>query len=298
MPPTKLGRGVDALFSSNTVAFERSARLVSISHLYPNPDQPRKVFNPEKLAELATSIRSHGIIQPLIVEERGHNRYVIIAGERRYRAARAAELTELPVICRQSGETERLELALVENIQRTSLGVLEEARAYKSLLDQTTFTHEQLAKSIGKSRSALTNTLRLLSLPAKVQRMLEREHLRPGHARAVLMLADVTAQQRLADEIVRRKLSVRESEELAHTRNNSVTDNIKQAHATDSPQIPSQSKHETNYELIAVEEKIRDYLMTNVSISGNSERGKITIQYHSLTDLNRIYKRICTFGKK
>lgn len=293
MPSNRLGRGVNALFSGDTAAFERSARLVPIAHLHPNPKQPRRAFDAERLAELAASIRSYGIIQPLIVEERGHNDYIIIAGERRYRASRAAGLTELPVICRKSGETERLELAVVENVQRDALGVLEEARAYQALLEQTTLTQEQLAKRVGKSRSALTNTLRLLALPAGVQRLLERERLRPGHARAVLALTNAAAQQRLADEIVRRQLSVRESEALARARSANANATTEQA-STHSPSSASA----ISYELAAVEGKIRDHLLTKVTVSGSSERGKITIQYHSLTDLNRIYKRICALNNE
>lgn len=293
MSPARLGRGVGALFSGDTAPFERSARLVPIAHLHPNPNQPRREFDKEKLDELAASIRSYGIIQPLIVEERKHNDYIIIAGERRYRAARIVDLAEVPVICRKSGETERLELALIENVQRAALSALEEAHAYRSLLEQTMLTQEQLAKRVGKSRSALANTLRLLSLPEGVQRLLERERLRPGHARAVLVLADAAAQQRLADEIVRRQLSVRESEELARARSGNANANAtaQQAQATSAP--PSSPQSAIGYELAAVEGKIRDRLMTKVTVSGNSERGKITIQYHSLTDLNRIYKRIC-----
>lgn len=290
MPAGRLGRGVSALFSGDSATFEHSARLVPIAYLHPNPEQPRRTFNQARLAELAASIRHYGIIQPLIVEERGLNDYIIIAGERRYRAAQQANVIEIPIICRQSEETERFELALVENIQRADLNVLEEAQAYRSLLKRTRLTQEELAARVGKSRSTVANVLRILALPDRVQRLVADGQLTAGHARAVLVLPTPHAQQRIADEIVRRKLSVRESEQLAQARSR-VHEDTGAAHSSENAmadKVPPK-----NYELTAVEGKIRERLLTAVRITGNGEKGMISIYYHSLTDLNRIYKCIC-----
>ena len=286
MPGGRLGKGVDALFGSADITFEHSARLIPIGQLHPNPDQPRKRFTPQDIGELAASIRSYGVIQPLIVEERGLNDYIIIAGERRWRAARQARLAEVPAICRAGGETERLELSVVENIQRSQLTPLEEARAYRAILDQTRLTQEQLAERVGKSRSAVANTIRMLTLPDSVQRLLDGGQLTAGHARAVLMISDPAIQRRAAAEMVRDKLSVRESEQLAqtHTRRHA------EAHANADAPVAAPT---VNYELLAVEDKMRERLGTKVKINGDSEQGKIHIYYHSLTDLNRIYKLIC-----
>ena len=263
---------------------EQSARMVPIAHIRPNPKQPRAHFPDEEIAELARSIRSYGIIQPLIVEEHGPNDYRIIAGERRFRAAQQAKITELPVICRKVDEKERLELALVENIQRAQLTVVEEAHAYRAILEQTTLTQEKLALRIGKARSTITNTIRILTLPQEVQTLLTTGKLSAGHARALLMNQSPTLQKRLARQIVAQKLSVRESEHLAQRRTSPPS--------TLTP-APSAKERLLRSEIVAVEERMRDQLITKVKIRGNDQQGTIQIHYHSLNDLNRLYKHIC-----
>lgn len=211
-----LGRGLGMLVgeADAETAGMRPDSTLPIDKITPNKDQPRKSFDPEKLAELADSIKQNGVLQPLLVRAIGKN-YEIIAGERRYQAAKAAGLTEVPVIIRDISDDDVFKLALIENLQRSDLSPLEEARGYKQLLEQKDLTQEELAQILSKSRSAITNTLRLLDLPAEVQELIELGKLTAGHARAILAVPSEEGRIKLAKKVADERLSVRQTENLA-----------------------------------------------------------------------------------
>src|SRR5438445_2840964 len=212
-----LGKGLEALLTAPTPAAAPSELTVAIHEIVPNPEQPRRHFDDEALSLLADSIRRHGLLQPLVVRHIA-GRYELIAGERRLRAATRAGLARVPVIVREARAEDRLELALIENVQRENLTALEEAEAYRQLLDQHGLTQDELAERVGKSRPAITNTLRLLGLPDAVKAQLESGELTAGHARAVLAIEGVTEQVSFAREIVTRGLTKSETERLAAAR--------------------------------------------------------------------------------
>ena len=212
-----LGKGLEALLTSDTPAAPLSELIVPIHEIVPNPEQPRRYFDDEALGLLADSIRRHGLLQPLVVR-RIAGRYELIAGERRLRAAQRAGLERVAVIVREARAEDRLELALIENVQRENLTPLEEAEAYRHLIDQHGLTQDELAERVGKSRPAITNTLRLLGLPDAVKAQLESGELTAGHARAVLAIEGVTEQVSFAREIITRRLSKSETERLAAAR--------------------------------------------------------------------------------
>jgi len=299
----RLGRGFGALVEESIAQFEQSARMIPIAELHPNPHQPRAHFGEQVLKELAASIKSYGIIQPLIVEERAHGDYLIIAGERRFLAANIAGLREVPAICRTRDEARRLELALIENIHRSDLNAIEEARAYRDILDQTAMTQENLALRMGRARSTITNSLRILTLPKEIQGMIERGELSAGHARALLIINDRTGQRALAREIVQNGYSVRESEERARREEERRRGSAAQKgarplndHERDHEARGGNAAKARTSELAAVEDRLQEELLTKVAIQGDNEKGKISIYYHSLNDLNRIYKKICDIG--
>ncbi len=212
-----LGKGLEALLTAPTPATAPSELEVPIHEIVPNPEQPRRHFDDEALGLLADSIRRHGLLQPLVVRHIA-GRYELIAGERRLRAATRAGLARVPVIVREARAEDRLELALIENVQRENLTALEEAEAYRQLLDQHGLTQDELAERVGKSRPAITNTLRLLGLPDAVKAQLESGELTAGHARAVLAIEGVTEQVSFAREIVTARLTKSEAERLAAAR--------------------------------------------------------------------------------
>ena len=216
-----LGKGIEALFPGpqdrRVPVAAPSELMVPIHEIVPNPEQPRRHFDDEALGQLGDSIRRHGLLQPLVVR-RIAGRYELIAGERRLRAALRAGLERVPVIVREARAEDRLELALIENVQRENLTALEEAEAYRQLLDQHGLTQDELAERVGKSRPAITNTLRLLGLPDAVKAQLESGELTAGHARAVLAIEGVTEQVRFARDIVRRRLSKSQAEQLVAAR--------------------------------------------------------------------------------
>ena len=215
MPSKKsgLGKGLDALFVDN--ATDSTTRSLPISELEPNRSQPRRRFDPDALNELASSIRQYGVIQPIAVRPLPGGSYQIVAGERRWRAARLAELQEVPVVVLELSDAETFEIALVENLQREDLNPMEEAEGYKALSDQFGLTQEQVAAKVGRSRPAIANAMRLLALPEDVRTMVEAGALSAGHARALLALSDPAQMSTLAKEIVARGLTVREVERLA-----------------------------------------------------------------------------------
>ena len=263
---------------------EKSQVFLKISQIEPNRDQPRKQFDEDALAELADSIKQYGVLQPLIVQKK-EEYYEIIAGERRWRAAKLAKLKEVPVIIKDYTPQEIMEISLIENIQREDLNPIEEASAYQRLIDEFHLKHEEIAERVAKSRSAITNSMRLLKLDKRVQMMLVEGELSGGHARTLLALEDQELQFTAAERIIEHKLRVRETEKL-------VKDLLK----------PKKSGKEQNVQDEAtaliyknLEEKIRGILGTKVSINRKNEnRGKIEIEYYSMDELERLMD---LFGK-
>jgi ParB family chromosome partitioning protein len=281
MQKVALGKGLGALIPDLSVLNEGEKKAlgiieVELDKIIPNEYQPRKVFDEEKLKELAASIREQGVIQPIIVHRVGTT-YGLIAGERRWRAAKLAGLATIPAIVKEASKRGLIEMALIENIQREDLNPLEAAESYKRLIDEFKMTQEDLAKRVGKDRTTITNFLRLLSLPKEVKQEMVAGSLTMGHAKALLSLERVRDQQLAAALIIKKGLSVREAETLAARLKNPPKD-----------KRPRQSG-----ELRSVEEKLRKALGTKVSISASSKGGKIMIAYYSEEDLDRILDKIC-----
>src|SRR5262245_20348490 len=269
VPKRGLGRGLGALLSSSPIEGEPLLE-VSTDEIRPNPNQPRKVFGPEGLEELAASIRSSGLLQPVIARRTAHG-YELIAGERRWRAARQAGLERIPVIVREATDAESLELALVENLLREDLNPIEEAEAYQKLLAQFNWTQEELSQKVGKDRSSIANSLRLLRLPDTIQDDLKAGRLGMGHARALLALTLPSEQLRLRDEILAQAMSVRSTEESVNRR-----------------RTVTAPRRRRSAELNALEESLQKMLMTRVKIVGHERRGKIEVTYATAEELERI----------
>ena len=271
-----LGRGLDALIPNLQPMVEQ----VDIDLIAPNPQQPRSVFDPESLSELADSIREHGVIQPLIVsrpEGRGKAPYQLIAGERRLLAARQAGLEKVPVIVKEASSQALLELALVENLQRQDLGPLEEAAAFRRLGDEFKLTQEAIASRVGRSRSGVANSLRLLTLPEEMQASLARGEITAGHARALLGIDDADERRRSWRRIVEGRLSVREAESMAKAR---VRPGQRQA----PKRRPA--------DLVALEERLRGALGTKVDLTKGRSGGRVVIHYYSDEELEAIINRL------
>lgn len=209
-----LGKGLSAIFSENDTEDNNEVVNLKISQIEPNRNQPRRSFDEDALQELAQSISDHGVLQPILVRPQIYGGYQIVAGERRYRASRMAGLTEIPAIVRELSDSETMQIALIENLQRSDLSVLEEAKGYQTLIDEYGFSQEDVARTVGKSRSAVANTLRLLGLPDEIKEMLESGRLSAGHARALLSFDEEKTAVETAKKIVKEGLSVRETEKL------------------------------------------------------------------------------------
>ena len=270
-----LGRGLDALLGDYTQPTPEGVQQVDIRRIDTNAGQPRKDFDQEKLQELADSIRQHGVVQPILLRQNGE-RYVIVAGERRFRAARLAGLEKVPAIVKDLDEAQVMEVALIENLQREDLNPIEEAAAIRFLMQQHDLTQEEVSKRLSKSRPAIANSLRLLSLPEPVQAYLRNGKLQAGHARALAGLQDPEAQAVLADKIVGEGLSVRAAESLAREQGQKPPRQKKEPPATDP-------------DLAAAEASLREWLGTKVSIQGSSQRGRIVIEYYNAELLQGIY---------
>ena len=277
-----LGKGLKALIpdesfmsidNSDTENAEKLVFFLQINKIRPNADQPRKKFNREKLEELAASIKEHGILQPLVVRPE-NNGYTIIAGERRWRAATMAGLKEVPVIVKDLPAKDVMELALIENVQREDLNAIEEAEAYGALMEHFNLTQGEIGIRIGKSRAAITNTMRLLNLPDKVRQEVLDDHISSGHARALLSLEDQKQMEALCEEIIDKKLSVRETE--------------KKVKLLKNPPKEDKAKPEKNPYITAVEDGLKHKFATKVKISGKKDKGKIELEFYSTEDLNRI----------
>lgn len=276
-----LGRNLDSLIptpirASGGVEPVAGKLEVDINSVIPNPKQPRSIFDDAALQELAASIRELGILQPPVVRKVGENRYELIMGERRLRAAKLAGLSRIPVIIRDTNDNELLREALVENIHRSNLNALEEAAAYNQMLTDFGFTHDELASKLGRSRPLITNTLRLLNLPPAVQKRVASGALTAGHARALLGLTSADEIERLASKIVAEGLSVRATEELIAISGGSKKSARKKSGGS------SLGKYQE------LEEKIGDALDTRVRIKGGKSGGKIEIEFADSADLLRI----------
>ena len=284
-----LGKGLNALIPEDTVILEpkkgkdknddNGYSLIDINLIKSNESQPRKLFDDEKIMDLAESIKSNGIIQPLILRK-DKDEYIIVAGERRWRAAKYIGIKEIPAVIMDLTEKQILEISLIENIQREDLNSIEEAIAYKKLITDFDLTQEQLSKRIGKSRVAITNTMRLLNLSEDVQQYIIEGVISEGHGRALLAITDSKLQCELAQNVIDDKLSVRELEFLIRK--------LK----TKSEPSKSKAKKETNPYYKEVIEKLENYFGTKVNVTNKNNKGKIEIEYYSEEDLQRILEII------
>ena len=257
-----------------------NALSIEIGKIEANPHQPRKSLDENRLQELAESIKEHGILQPLVVTRVGDEKYQVIVGERRLEAAKIAGLSKVPVIMRDSSEQEKLEIALVENLQRDNLNPVEKAYAFKKLVDEFNLIQKDIGKKIGKSREAVANTLRLLDLPAEIQRAILENKITEGHGRAILTLPDIEKQLLLFKEIIKDKLSVRQAEALARKVDAGLSKKVKM-------------RRKKNPHLVELEDKLSNILGTRVKLTQKGKKGKITIEFFSQEELDGIIKRIC-----
>lgn len=276
-----LGRGIEALLGDSPPA--ESPTELSLDAISPNLDQPRRTFDERALRELADSIATHGLLQPLVVQSDGDG-YRIIAGERRFRAARLAGLSTVPAVVRATRGLEHLELALVENLQRADLNPVEEARGYRRLMEAGGRTQDQVAQRVGKSRVTITNALRLLKLPDDILASVERGELSAGHARALLAVTDDASRRELFDRILAEHLSVRATEDAAQQPPEPVP--IEPGSATPPSPPPADP------DLAALQQRLIEALGTKVDVRGSARRGRISVTYYSPDDLERICERI------
>ncbi len=274
-----LGKGLNAIFIENDSEDNNGSITLKISEIEPNREQPRKEFDEKALSELAESISKHGLLQPLLVRPLPLGGYQIVAGERRYRACRMAGITEVPVIIRELGETETMELALIENLQREDLTPLEEALGYKVLMDEHGFSQEEVAQSVGKSRPAVANALRLLRLPQSILDLLNEGQISAGHARALLTLESEELMKELAEEIIKKDLSVRQVEKICKK-------NPKPA----KEEVPE--KKPTFYSM--VELALNESLGRKIKVSKNKgkEGGVLQIEFYSDEELTELSNKL------
>jgi ParB family transcriptional regulator, chromosome partitioning protein len=284
--PGGLGRGLGALIPTGTVA-EQAGGLAEIptAEIRPNPQQPREHFDEEALAALADSIREVGILQPVLVRAGEDGGYELIAGERRWRAARRVGLQTIPAMVRVADDAAMLQHAIVENIQREELNPLEEAAAYQQLIEDFALTHDDVATRVGKSRATITNTLRLLQLPPSIQRCLKDGSIRMGHARALLGTPDRGFQEELAKRVIAEDLSVRQVEDAIRNRQEPAPPPSDVAPAASDPGGRLRPPG-----LLELEELLGDYLETRVKITMGARHGRVQIEFANLEDLERIYR--------
>ena len=273
----RLGKGLGALIPTIKEDIDpKDIVSIQISQIYANPDQPRKIFDPEKIEILSNSIRNYGVLQPIVLKPDENGKYMIIAGERRFRASKKARLTEIPAVIKDIPIKDIMEIALIENLQREDLNAIEEAIAYKSLIDNYNVTQEEISEAVGKSRPHITNTLRLLNLGKEVIAMIEDNRITPGHGKALLRVSDEIAQLQIANKVIEEELSVRKTENIAKKfSENQQIENIKK-------------KKEKDIYILDVEEKLAHILGTKVNISKGRKKGKIEIEYYNDDDLNNI----------
>ncbi|SNS54261.1 chromosome partitioning protein, ParB family [Anaerovirgula multivorans] len=276
-----LGKGLQALIPQlsrvdivEEIVTEDSIKNININKIFPNEHQPRKDFNKEALQELAESIKLHGLIQPIVVIKK-EDGYMIIAGERRWRAARNAELKEIPCIVKKHNEQQLMEISLIENIQREDLNIMEEAKAYKYIIDTYQVTQDQLGEALGKSRPYIANILRLLQLDNRVIGMIKEGKISAGHGRALLSIDNSDRQYEIAKKVEEEHLNVRQVEELMRNLSN-------------SKKKEKENKKEKDFMLIKFEEDLKSFFGTKVNITKGRKKGKIEIEYYNDGDLERI----------
>lgn len=269
-----LGRGLDALLPGTA---DVGIREIEVGRIERNPDQPRQRFEQGALAELAASIREHGMVQPLVVSRLDGERYRLVIGERRWRAAQLAGLTQVPVVVKEATEQATLELALVENVQRADLNAVEEAEAYGRLMQEFGLTQQQVADRVGKSRAAVANTVRLLSLPETLKRAVVEERITEGHARAILGLRERQQQIAVLERVEREGLTVRQTEELVRRLNEPA---------------PSRPQPQRDPDIARIEDDLRRTLGTRVSVRPGKRGGRIVIEYYSDDEFQGLYERL------
>ncbi|AEE92729.1 chromosome partitioning protein [Tepidanaerobacter acetatoxydans Re1] len=276
-----LGRGLEALIPMDSMEQKdgENVQEIDIKAIVANDKQPRKDFDEQKLDELAASMKQHGVLQPVIVRKKG-NIYELVAGERRWRAAAKAGIKKIPAIVKELSDADVMEIALIENLQREDLNPMEEALAYKTLMDDFGLTQEELSKRVGKSRSQIANTVRLLNLESEIQELVLQDKLTAGHARALLSIQDKKCRYDLAKKISSDALSVRQTEQMAKK----ISDENKHKNNTRQKEI--------NPVILDITEKLQRSLGTRVRIKGNERRGKIEIEFYSGDELERILEVI------
>ncbi len=282
-----LGKGLSSLIPADLATDGATYRELDVNDIIANPYQPRGNFDEETLASLARSIGEIGVIQPIVVRESAEGTYELIAGERRWRAAKRAGLPAIPALVRTADDLSSLETAVVENLHRQDLNPLEEAAAYQQLIEDFGLTQEQVATRVGRSRSAIANTIRLLQLPAPVQRLLIEGQLTAGHARALLSSPDRAAQERLARQIVADSLTVREVEDLLKL--DELDNEVPVTTKRSTPSVPEPG-------VLELEELLATRLETRVTVQLGKGRGKLLVEFANLDDLERIYRIITPPG--
>ena len=286
-----LGRGVNAIFGNNDavekIEEEKDVPLMLDPHcLKPNPYQPRRHFDEQALEELSNSIKTHGLIQPVVVQKDSDGSYFIIAGERRTRASIMAGVEKIPVVLSDVKEENKLEVALIENIQREDLNAIDEALAYQEIMELAAINQEELAKRVGKSRSAITNSLRILKLPEEMKDALRVNKITAGHARSLLSIVNPADQKILFSRILESELSVREAESMAADLNSGI------GRITKKQKKETSSLSTDDFELRDIEQQFINSLGTKVQIKGNLKKGVVEISYFSKDDLDMLYKKI------
>ena len=278
-----LGRGLESLFEDAAPSLESDAKIetLPLREIEPDPDQPRKTFDEEALGELAASIAEHGLLQPIAVRPQGLGGYSIVAGERRWRACRMAGLTEVPVVVKDVSDEQAMELALVENLQREDLNPIEEAKGYKSLIEDYGLTQEEAAKSVGRSRPAITNSMRLLSLSPAVLELVENGSLSAGHARALVPISNEAKQLAAAEEIIKKNLSVRKAEQLA-------------AKLMEEPEVEEEpeSKEITVDYSAEVGEQLSRCLGRKVKLIDGKKTGRIELEFYGADDREALIEKL------
>ena len=272
-----LGKGLGALMLENSVDDSLSASTLPINDIIPNKDQPRKTFDEAALEELAESIRQHGVLQPLLVRPLATGGYQLVAGERRWRASRMAELKEVPVIVKELDDTEAMQIAIIENLQREDLNPIEEAEGLQALIEKCGFTQEEASASVGKSRPAITNSLRLLRLPPEVREMTKDGTISAGHARALLAFDSEALMLEVAEQIVSRKLTVRDVEKMAK-------------HPVSQQKKKTAKRRDSFYD--EVELALSEALGTKVRVNNGRNKGTLEIEFYTLEDLKNIANAI------
>lgn len=272
-----LGRGLEALFTDININENNNKELITldINEISPNPNQPRKLFDSEKIDELAESIKAHGIIQPIIVKA-VNSGYEIIAGERRWRAARKAGLKEVPCIIKDIDEQSHMLFAIIENLQREDLNPIEEAKAFDSMLKEYNMTQEDIAKSVGKSRPYIANTLRLLKLSEEIQLLILENKITSGHARALINIEDKQKQKALVLEIIEKGLNVRQTEKAV------------EENKTKGSKKNKSEKIRTDPQIINIQEDLKRIFGTKVTINHRNRKGTVEIEYYSQEELERL----------